>query len=130
MNTEDAIQASKKRLKRAEKRVKELDQMFIRLYENNVKGRISDERFSMMSKNYEGEQAQLKAEMDVLQQEIEAQAKNEVDLESFIEKVRKYSDLQELTPYALRELVSAIYVEAPIEINGGGVRGGASGSAE
>lgn len=55
--------------------------------------------------------------MDVLQQEINAQAKNEADLESFIEKVQKYSDLQELTPYALRELVSAIYVEAPVEIS-------------
>ena len=118
LNTEDAIQARKKRLKHMEKRVKELDQMFIHLYEDNVKGRISDERFSMMSKTYENEQAQLKSEMETLQQEIEAQAKNEVDLESFIEKVRKYSDLRDLTPYALRELVSAIYVEAPVEING------------
>ena len=118
LNTEDAIQVRKKRLKRMEKRVKELDQMFIRLYEDNVKGRISDERFSMMSKAYEDEQTQLRTEMETLQQEIEAQTKNEVDLESFIEKVRKYSDLQELPPYALRELVSAIYVEAPVEING------------
>lgn len=99
-------------------RVKELDQMFIRLYEDNVKDRISDERFSMMSKTYEGEQAQLKSEMETLQQEITAQARNEVDLESFIEKVQKYSNLQELTPYALRELVSAIYVDAPVEIGG------------
>lgn len=118
LNTEDAIQVRKKRLKRVEKRVKELDQMFIRLYEDNVKGRISDDRFSMMNRTYEDEQAQLKAEAETLAQEIEAQAKNEVDLESFIEKVRKYSDLQELTPYALRELVKAIYVEAPIEVDG------------
>lgn len=118
LNTEDAVQARKKRLKRAEKRVKELDQMFIRLYEDNVKNRISDERFSMMSSTYETEQAQLKSEIEALEREIEAQTKTEVDLESFVEKVRKYSDLQELTPYALRELVSAIYVEAPMEING------------
>ena len=118
LNTEDAVQVREKRLKRMENRVKELDKMFIRLYEDNVKGRISDERFSMMSKTYEDEQTQLKSDMESLQQEIEAQTKNEVDLEAFIEKVRKYSDLQELTPYALRELVSAIYVEAPVEING------------
>lgn len=72
----------------------------------------------MLSGTYEDEQAQLKSEVEILQQEIEAQAKNEVDLEAFIEKVQRYSDLQELTPYALRELVSAIYVEAPVEING------------
>ena len=92
--------------------------MFIRLYEDNVKGRISDDRFAMMSKTYEDEQAQLKAEADTLRQEIEAQAQNEGDLESFVEKVRKYSDLRELTPYALRELVKGIYVEAPVEIDG------------
>ena len=49
LTSEDAVQLRKKRLKKAEKRIKELDQMFIRLYEDNVKGCISDERFSMMS---------------------------------------------------------------------------------
>lgn len=118
LNAEDSMQTRKKQLNKAEKRIKELDQMFIRLYEDNVKGRISDDRFAMMSKTYEDEQAQLKAEADTLRQEIEAQAQNEVDLESFVEKVRKYSDLRELTPYALRELVKGIYVEAPVEIDG------------
>lgn len=60
----------------------------------------------------------MKAEADTLRQEIEAQAQDEVDLESFVEKVRKYSDLRELTPYTLRELVKGIYVEAPVEIDG------------
>ena len=55
LNSEDAVQLRKKRLKRVEKRIKELDQMFIRLYEDNVKGRISDERFAIMSKTYEDE---------------------------------------------------------------------------
>jgi len=118
LNAEDSVQLRKKRLNKAEKRIKELDQMFIRLYEDNVKGRISDDRFAMMSKTYEDEQAQLKAEADTLRQEIETHAQNEVDLESFVEKVRKYSDLRELTPYALRELVKGIYVEAPVEIDG------------
>ena len=72
----------------------------------------------MLSGAYEDEQAQLRTEMGTLQQEVEAQTNSEVDLESFIEKVRKYSDLRELTPYALRELVSAIYVETPVEIDG------------
>lgn len=118
LNAEDSVQLRKKRLNKVEKRIKELDQMFIRLYEDNVKGRISDERFAMMSKTYEDEQAQLKAEADTLRQEIETQAQSEVDLESFFEKVRKYSDLRELTPYALRELVKGIYIEAPVEIDG------------
>lgn len=118
LNAEDSVQLRKKRLNKVEKRIKELDQMFIRLYGDNVKGRISDERFAMMSTTYEDEQAQLKAEAETLRQEIETQAQSEVDLESFVEKVRKYSDLRELTPYALRELVKGIYVKAPIEIDG------------
>lgn len=118
LNTENAAQSRKKRVKQIEKRVKELDQMFIRLYEDNVKGRISDERFAMLSGTYEDEQAQLKAEMETLQQEITAQTKTEVDLETFVAKARMYSDLQKLTPYALRELIKCIYVEAPVEIDG------------
>lgn len=99
-------------------RNKEVDRLFERIYEDNVKGRISDEHFSMLSRTYEDEQTELRTEMGTLQQEIEAQVKNEVDLESFIEKVRKYSDLQEPTPYTLQELVSAICVEAPVELDG------------
>ncbi len=118
LNSEDAAQLRKKRLSRAEKRIKELDQMFIRLYEDNVKGRISDDRFAMTSRTCEDEQAHLKSEAEALQREIEQQAQNEVDLESFISKVREYSDLRELTPYALRELVKAVYIEAPVEIDG------------
>ena len=67
----------------------------------------------MMSKTYEDEQAQLKEEIQTLQQEIEVQERQIENLEQFIQWVRKYEDLDELTPYALRELVEAIYIEAP-----------------
>ena len=90
----------------------ELDRLFIRIYEDNVTGRITDERFSMMSKTYEDEQTQLKVEIQSLQQEIEEQERQIENLEQFIQRVHKYEDLQELTPYALRELVKAIYIEA------------------
>ena len=75
-------------------------------------GRITDEKFSMMSKTYEDEQAQLKVEIQTLQQEIEVQERQIENLEQFIQRVRKYEDLDELTSYALRELVKAIYIEA------------------
>ena len=81
-------------------------------------GRITDEKFSMMSKTYEDEQAQLKEEIQTLQQEIEVQERQIENLEQFIQRVRKYEDLDELTPYALWELVKAIYIEAPYKSNG------------
>ena len=66
-----------------------------------------------MSKTYEDEQAQLKAEIVNLQKEVEVQERQIENLEQFIQRVRRYITLTELTPYALRELVKAVYVEAP-----------------
>ena len=113
-----AFRGHKKRLVQAEKRLGELDRLFIRIYEDNVAGRITDEKFSMMSKTYEDEQTQLKVEIQSLQQEIEVQERQIENLEQFIQRVRKYEDLDELTPYALRELVKEIYIEAPDKSSG------------
>ena len=118
LSSEAAIRGHKKQLAQAEKRLGELDRLFIRIYEDNVAGRITDEKFSMMSKTYEDEQAQLKEEIQTLQQEIEVQERQIENLEQFIQRVRKYEDLDELTPYALRELVKAIYIEAPDKSSG------------
>ena len=80
--------------------------------------RISDNRFTMMSRIYEDEQRDLKAEVEVLRQEIETQEQQNQNLELFIQKVRKYSDMTELTPYAAHELIKAIYVGAPDKSSG------------
>ena len=118
LSSEEKICASIKRLEQAQRRMGELDRLFIRIYEDNVAGKITDERFSMMSQSYEDEQAQLKAEIQTLQQDIEVQERQIENLERFIQRVHKYADLQELTPYALRELVKAIYIEAPDKSSG------------
>ena len=118
LSSEEAIRGHRKRLAQAEKRLTELDRLFIRIYEDNVAGRITDERFSMMSRTYEDEQTQLKVEIQSLQREIEVQERQIDNLEQFIQRVHKYEDLQELTPYALRELVKAIYIEAPDKSSG------------
>lgn len=118
LSSEAAIRGHKKRLAQAEKRLGELDRLFIRIYEDNVAGHINDERFSMMSRSYETEQEQLKVEIQTLQQDIEVQERQIENLEQFIQRVHKYKDLDELTPYALRELVKAIYIEAPDKSSG------------
>ena len=106
------------RLEQAQRRMGELDRLFIRIYEDNVAGRINDERFSMMSRSYETEQEQLKLEIQTLQQDIEVQERQIENLEQFIQRVHKYKDLDELTPYALRELVKGVYIEAPDKSSG------------
>ena len=77
-----------------------------------------DERFSMMGRSYETEQEQLKVEIQTLQQDIKVQERQIENLEQFIQRVHKYEDLDELTPYALRELVKAIYIDAPDKSSG------------
>ena len=60
MQSEESLRLHQKRLTQAEKRMGELDRLFIRIYEDNVAGRLDDERFAMMSKNYTEEQKDLK----------------------------------------------------------------------
>ena len=112
------IQASRKQLDRDEKRISELKRLFVKIYEDNASGRLSDDRFDMLSQNYEAEQKQLEAEVITLRQEIEAQEQQNENIEKFIQKAHKYVGIETLDPYALRELVQAIYVEAPDKSSG------------
>lgn len=118
IQSEETVRIHRKRLAQAEKRIGELDRLFIRIYEDNVAGRIDDEKFSMMSTNYTQEQADLKTEVKSLQQEIEEQERQAENLEQFIQRAHRNSTLTELTPYALRELVKAVYVDAPDKSSG------------
>ena len=120
LQTESAavLKAKRKQLEKSEKRIKELDRLFVRIYEDNVAGKLSDERFESMSRGYEEEQQGLKAEAENLRREIEVQEQQNQNLELFIERVQKYADLDELTPYAAHELIKAIYVGAPDKSSG------------
>jgi Site-specific recombinases, DNA invertase Pin homologs len=118
LESREQIQIRKKQLDRDEKRISELKRLFIKIYEDNAGGRLSDERFDMLSQSYEAEQKQLEAEVITLQQEIEVQERQNENIEKFIQKAHKYVGIEELMPYALRELVSAIYVDAPDKSSG------------
>lgn len=119
IQSEESLRLYQKRLAQAEKRIGELDRLFIRIYENNVTGRLDDERFAMMSRNYTEEQKTLKAEVKGLQQQIHEQEQQAENIEQFVQRVKRNSTLiTELTPYALRELVKAVYVDAPYKSSG------------
>jgi DNA invertase Pin-like site-specific DNA recombinase len=114
----EILRAKQRQLEKDEKRIAELDRLFIRLYEDNVASRISDDRFAMMSRAYEDEQCKLKAEAELLRQEIGAQEQQNQNLELFIQKGMKYADLSELRPNAAHELIKAIYIGAPDKSSG------------
>ena len=118
VQSQEVIRVHKKKLSQDEKRLAELDRLFIRIYEDNVAGRLSGERFAMMSRTYEDEQAQLQREVEELRINISQQEQQADGIDLFIQRVQKYASLEELTPYALRELVKAIYIGAPDKSSG------------
>lgn len=123
MNTSAQKQSSeltkaKKALKQAEKRITELDRLFTRLYEDNVSGKISDERFAVMSAGYEDEQKKLRATVSELTAYIETAEQKSADVTAFISVVQKYEHITELTPEIIHELIEKIVVHAPDKSGG------------
>ena len=107
-----------KELKSLLARDDELDGLFERIYEDNVSGKISDERFSRMSRRYEDEQKELTEKIKQLRSEIEKQSSRTMTTDMFISLVRKYTRAKKLTPRMLNELVEKIEVFDAEKVNG------------
>ena len=112
------VKKAKKLLAQSERRIDDLDKLFAQLYEDNVLGKISDERFAQMSANYDREQKQLKQTVSELQKFIEETEQKTADISNFIHLVRKYTYIEELTPEIMHELVEKIVVHAPDKSSG------------
>ena len=92
-------------LEQAQERIAEVSRIIKRLYEDNVNGKISDERFMELSADYEAEQAELKKRAAALQAELDKSQAATVNAEKFMGIVRKHLAFEELTPTLLREMV-------------------------
>ena len=112
------IVAKKKELEKSLRRISELDGLFKRLYEDNVNSRISDERFEKLSAEYEVEQKQLSDRAAMLESELTEQGEKVANVGKFLSTVRKYTDIQELTPTLLREFINKIVVHEPDRSSG------------
>ena len=99
-----------KELKALLARDEELDGLFERIYEDNVSGKLSDDRFAKMSRRYEDEQKELAEKIKKLRSEIEKQSSQAMTTDMFISLVRKYTRARKLTPRMLNELVEKIEV--------------------
>ena len=107
-----------KELKALLARDEELDGLFERTYEDNVSGKLSDDRFAKMSKRYEDEQKELAEKIKKLRSEIEKQSSQAMTTDMFISLVRKYTRARKLTPRMLNELVEKIEVYNAEKIDG------------
>ena len=99
-------------------RDEELDGLFERIYEDNVSGKLSDDRFAKMSRRYEDEQKELAERIKKLRSEIEKQSSRSMTTDMFIGLVRKYTRARKLTPRMLNELIEKIEVFNAEKIDG------------
>ena len=116
--TERNLRESKKELEAAKARVSKLDGIIQRLYEDNIEGKVSDERFAKLTATYEAEQRELERRIAELQSFM-ANAKNEsLGVDTFLTLVRKYTDIKELDAELIRVFVEKILVYKAEKVDG------------
>ena len=115
---EKEAQKRKREISQAEKRIAELDRIFKRIYEDDISGTISHERFLKLSADYEAEQRELTEQVKVWREAVETFEQNQADFASFAAIVRKYVGIRELTPTIVNEFVKKIIVHAPDKSSG------------
>lgn len=118
---QEAEKEAKKRrreIAQAEKRIAELDCIFKRIYEDDISGAISHERFLKLSADYEAEQRELTEQVKTWREAVETFEQDQADFASFAAIVRKYVGIRELTPTIVNEFVKKIIVHAPDKSSG------------
>ena len=113
-----SLRDDKRELEQAQVRAGKLDDIIQRLYEDNLDGKISDERFAKMTTSYEDEQKMLESRIRELKAAIGTVTENASNVDAFLKLVRRYTDIQELTAEIIREFVEKIYVYKAERIDG------------
>ena len=109
-DVERGLRDGKRELEQSQSRIYKLDDIIRRLYEDNIEGKVSDERFAKMTESYEAEQKTLESRVAQLREQIAAQQESSVNVDRFLALVRRYTDIRELTPEIIREFVERIEV--------------------
>ena len=112
------ISKNKKELEKARNRIIEIDNLFMHIYEDNVSGKITDDRFRNLSYNYDKEQKELKIKIEQLSKDIENTEKKDTDITKFISNVKKYTEMTKLSPEILNELIEKIVIHQQEKVNG------------
>ena len=113
-----SLRDGKREMEQAQARIRKLDDIIQWLYEDNLEGKVSDERFARMTANYEEEQKGLESRVAELKKLLAAEKDRSVNVDHFLTLVRKYTDVQELTAEIVREFVEKVYVHQAERIDG------------
>ena len=108
----------RKEYEQAKARIAKLDTLIQRIYEDNVEGKISDDRFAKLSGNYETEQGQLQSRVEELQRFLDDAKEKSLNADHFLALVRKYTDIRELDAEIIREFVERINVFQAEKVDG------------
>lgn len=95
------------------RRVAEIDLLIERLYADNVSGKVPDERYAKMSSKLEDEQATLVKMLAELDEEITEQSERENDLGRFLDTLKRYTKIAQLTPAIVHEFIDKIIIHEP-----------------
>jgi len=111
---EKAIRSKTAELSKADRRIAELDRIIKKVYEDNVNGKLSDERFAKMLSDYESEQASLVSGTETLRSELESIQSKTTDVQSFINIVERCAEITELTADVARTFIDRIVVHEAV----------------
>ena len=103
----------RQQLQKDEHRSKEIDTIIQKLYEDNLLGKISDERFVKLSQSYEEEQRQLQTSISDLTEKLAKQQEDNLNISKFMTRILKYTELPELTVEIVNELIDKIIIHKP-----------------
>ena len=112
------VARDKKQLTQYQQRLKEIDNLIQHIYEDNVSGKITDEMFSNFSTNYTNEQKDLKEKIEILSKDVSKTEQKEIAITSFVDKVKKYTEIKELTPEIINELIDKILIHQQTKVDG------------
>jgi len=104
------ITGLQRELDAARRRDTELTALFKRLYEDNVLGRVTNEQFRLLSGDYNDEQKSLRAAIPVREARLQKLMDSASNVDSFIDKAKRYTEIRELTPEILRLFISRIEI--------------------
>ena len=113
LRQDNTVKEVKRKLNKDKRRYEELDVLYKRLYESYAIGKISEEKFDMLSNGYEKEQKDLKTAIAAAERSVSEFEKDSVSIDGFLSLAAKYTDFTELTASMLNEFVEKILVHAP-----------------
>ncbi|MBE6882763.1 MAG: DUF4368 domain-containing protein, partial [Ruminococcaceae bacterium] len=112
------LSEKRKELNKAKKRISEIDNLIQRIYEDNASGKLFDERYATMSMAYEKEQQKLKESIPILEEYLSTETDKTENLQRFIYKVKRITEIKELTPELIHEFIEKIVVSSPRYFDG------------